>query len=100
MAKFDEEAAVEIAYENDKVNEFEEKRPECTVMITKLKPKETEAWIKKNPKAKVGSPPPKNLWKVELEDPGKEQLVVIINPDTKKIVDIKTEAAEALPKDE
>ncbi|NVM01298.1 MAG: hypothetical protein HWN67_03115 [Candidatus Helarchaeota archaeon] len=97
---FDEEAAVEIAYQNDKVNEFEEKRPDCTVMITKMKPKETEAWIKKNPKAKVGSPPPKNLWKVELEDPGKDQLVVIISPETKKIVEIKTEAAEKLSDEE
>lgn len=100
MAKFDDEAAIEIAYENDKVNEFEEKRPDCTVMVTKMKPKETEAWIKKNPKANVGSPPPKSLWLVELEDIGKEKLVVIISPETKKIVEIKTEASEAIPEDE
>ena len=100
MAKFDDESAIEIAYENDEVTKFEEARPDCTVMVTKMKPKATEAWIKKHPKAKVGSPPPNNLFQVELEDPGKDKLVVTISPETKKIVDITTEAAEALPDEE
>ncbi|MFX1451289.1 MAG: hypothetical protein ACFFCM_10630 [Promethearchaeota archaeon] len=99
MPKFDDEAAVEIAYGENKVSKFEDDHPECTVMVTKISPKDTQAWIKKNPKANVGTDV-KNLWLVELEDPGNEKLVVIISPITKKIVEIKTEAAEALPEEE
>ena len=100
LPKFDEDSAVEIAYGEDQVNKFEEKYPDCSVMIDRMKPKETEAWIKKNPKANVGSPPPKNLWIVELEEPGKEKLTTIISPTTKKIVDLKISESEALPEDD
>ncbi|MHA1378210.1 MAG: hypothetical protein ACTSRG_07495 [Candidatus Helarchaeota archaeon] len=100
MAKFDEDTAIEIAYSEDRVNKFEEDNPDCTIMPYKMKPKETEAWIKKNPKSNVGDPPPKNLFVVELEVPGKDKLTVIISPVTKKIVKIETAVAEALPEEE
>ena len=95
MAKFDEDSAVEIAYSENKVTAFEEK-----VMVEKMAPKATEAWIKKNPKANVGTPPPKNLWIVELEEVGKEKLTIIISPTSKKILELKTAASEALPEDD
>lgn len=100
MPKFDEEAVVDIAYENEEVKNFEEAHPDNVVNIEKVSPKETEAWIGKNPDADIGSPPPKNLWKFELEVLGKEKLVAIISPVTKKVIDVKTEESEAFPEEE
>ena len=100
MPKFDEDAAIEVAYESEEVVKFEEANPECVFDVGKMSPKETEAWIKKHPKADVGSPPPKNLWVVELVELGKEKIVVTISPETKKIVEIKKEEAEKFPEEE
>ena len=96
MPKFNDETAVEIAYGDDKVVAFEEKHPECIVNITKMSPKDSKAWLDKNPKADAGDRAKvKNLYAVELDDVGKEKLVVIMSPISQKILDIYAEKSEA-----
>ncbi|MHA1129413.1 MAG: hypothetical protein ACTSQI_04255 [Candidatus Helarchaeota archaeon] len=101
---FNEEDAVEIAYSATEAEKFEKKYPDCVVDVVKMKPKETEAWIKKHPKANVGKDkkgaPPKNLWAVEFAELEKEKLIIMISPITKKIIDIETEELEPEPEEE
>ncbi|MHA1263594.1 MAG: hypothetical protein ACTSRS_00010 [Candidatus Helarchaeota archaeon] len=104
MAKFTEDDAVEIASASKEAEQFESKYPDCVWNVGKMKPKETEAWIKKHPKAAVGKDkngnPPKNLWFVELEELEKEKLILTISPITKKVIDVKTEKLEPEPEEE
>ena len=77
---FKEDDALEIAAEHPDAEKFDDKHPECVWTVEKMKPKDTEAWIKKHPKANVGKDkkgaPPKNLWAVELEELEKESVTV------------------------
>jgi len=104
MPKFTEEDAVEIAAGASEAEEFDNKYPDCVWNVGKMKPKETEAWIKKNPKADVGKDkkgdPPKNLWFVELELLEKEKLTVYISPITRKVLGTKSEKLEPEPEEE
>ena len=103
MPKFVEDDAVEIASEVSEAQKFEDKHPECVWNVGKMKPKDTEKWIKKHPKAVVApkdKDPPKNLWFVELEELEKEKLILVISPLTKKVVDISTEKLQAEPEEE
>ncbi len=100
---FKEDDAVEIAAASDEAEKFEKKYPNCVWNVEKMKPKATEAWIKKHPKASVapsGKEPPKNLWIVELEELEKEKLVLVISPLTKKIVHTETVKLEPEPEEE
>ncbi|HUY00649.1 MAG TPA: hypothetical protein VMV49_13905 [Candidatus Deferrimicrobium sp.] len=100
---FIEDDAVEIASEVSEAKKFEEKYPDCVWNVEKMKPKDTEAWIKKHPKVAIapsGKEPPKSLWLVELEELEKEKLVLIISPLIKKVVDAYTEKLEAEPEEE
>ena len=101
---FKEDDAVEIAAENAEASKFDDKHPDCVWNVGKMKPKETEAWLKKHPKANPGKDkkglPPKNLWFVELEELEKEKLTLIISPITKKVLDIKSEKLEPEPEEE
>ncbi len=99
-----EDDIVEIAYSEPKAEAFDNKYPDCVVDVIKMKPKATEAWIKKHPKADVGKDkngnPPKNLWSVEFAELEKEKLILFISPITKKVVDIETEKLEPEPEEE
>ncbi len=97
---FGEDDAIEIAFSDKKVEEFDGKYPEAVYNIEKMSPKNTEAWIKANPKADVGAKPPKNLWIVEIEELAKEKLVVILSPVSKKVLETKIEGSEAIPEDD
>ncbi len=99
---FSEDDAVEIAMSSKEAEAFDKKYPDCVVNVEKMKAKEIEAWIKKHPKAEVqkGAAPPKALWLVELEALEKEKLVVVVSPDTKKVVDAHIEKLEAEPAEE
>ena len=97
---FDEDDAIEIAFSESKIEEFDTKYPDAVYNIDKMKPKETEAWIAANPKADVGAKPPKNLWIVEIEQIGEEKLVAILSPVSKKVLETKIEGSEGLPDDE
>ena len=97
---FTEDDAIEIAFSNDKVSEFDGKYPDAVYNIEKMSPKDTENWIKANPKADVGAKPPKNLWIVEIEELGKEKLVCILSPSSKKVLETKIEGSEPIPEDE
>lgn len=101
MPKFDDEAAIEVAYGNDDVNAFEEKHPDCVVNIIKMSPKDTTAWLDKNPKVDAGDRTKlKNLYAVELDDIGKEKLIAVLSPISKKVLEVRTEESAALPEDE
>ncbi|MFX1296538.1 MAG: hypothetical protein ACFFD2_16985 [Promethearchaeota archaeon] len=95
---FKEDDAVEIAAASDSVEKFENKHPNCVWNIEKMKPKATEIWIKKHPKAVAN--PPKNLWIVELEELEKEKLIIVIDPLTQKIVGTSTEKLKPEPEEE
>lgn len=99
---FAEDDAVEIASASEEAQAFEAKHPECVWNVDKMKPKDTEAWIKKHPNATVTTKatPPKALWLVELEELDQEKLVIIVSPDTKAVVDVKTEKLEAEAEEE
>lgn len=96
---FSEDDAVEIASASKEAQAFEAKHPDCVWNVEKMKPKDVEVFIKKN--AKLASlitnkpTPPKALWLVELEELDAEKLTIIVSPDTKKVVDAKTEKLEA-----
>ena len=96
---FTEDDAIEIAFSDDKVGKFDEKYPDAVYNIEKMSPKNTENWIKANPKADVGAKPPKNLWIVEIEELGKEKLVCILSPSSKKVLETKIEGSEPIPED-
>ena len=99
-----EDDIVEIAYSAPEAEKFDNKYPDCVVDVVKWKPKETDAWINKHPKADVGKnakgDPPKNLWAVEFAELEKEKLIVVISPITQKVVHIETEKLEAEPEEE
>ena len=95
---FDEDDAIEIAFSDPKVEEFDSKYPDAVYNIEKMKPKATEAWIKANPSADVGDGV-KNLWIVEIEELAKEKLVAILSPKTKKVLETKIEGSEPIPED-
>lgn len=97
---FDEDDAIEIALSDKRVEDFDGKYPEAVFNIEKMSPKNTEAWIKANPKADVGKTPPKNLWIVEIEELGKEKLICILSPNSKKVLETKIEGSEAFPEEE
>ncbi len=101
---FKEDDAVEVAYSAAEAEKFDNKYPNCVVDVEKMKPKATEAWIKKHPKAAVGKDkngnPPKNLWAVEFAELEKEKLVIIISPITKKVIHTETEKLEPEPEEE
>lgn len=100
---FSEDDAVEIASATSEAEKFEAKYPDCVWNVEKMKPKDTEAWIKKHPKAAIapaGKDAPKNLWIVEIEELEVEKLVMVISPLTKKVVDVTTEKLEAEPEEE
>ena len=101
---FKEDDAVEVAYSVDEAEKFDNKYPNCVVDVIKMKPKDTEAWLKKHPKADVGKDkkgnPPKNLWSVEFAALEKEKLILILSPITNKVVDIQTEKLEPEPEEE
>jgi hypothetical protein len=99
---FSEDDAVEIASASKEAQDFEKKHPECVWNVDKMKPKDTDAWIKKHPNVTVTTKatPLKGLWLVELEELDQEKLVIIISPDTKTVVDVKTEKLEAEAEEE
>ena len=101
---FKEDDAVEVAYSDPKAEAFDNKYPNCVVDVVKMKPKETEAWLKKHPKVNVGKDkkgdPPKNLWAVELAELEKEKMIVVLSPITKKVLDVSTEKLEPEPEEE
>jgi hypothetical protein len=94
---FAEDDAVELASATKEAQEFEKKHPDCVWNVEKMKPKDTEVWIKKHPKVTVTTKPtpPKALWLVEIEELDVEKMIIIISPDTKKVADISTEKLEA-----
>ena len=98
-----EDEIVEIAYSAPEAEKFDNKYPNCVVDVVKWKPKETEAWLKKHPKADVGKnkkgDPPKNLWAVEFAELEKEKIIVVISPITKIVVDIETEKLKPEPEE-
>jgi len=100
---FKEDDAVEIAAGQKEADAFDNKYPDCVWNVEKMSPKDTEAWIKKHPKADIApkdKAPPKNLWVVELEELEKEKLVLVISPLTQKVLEIRTEKLEAEPEEE
>ena len=96
---FSEDDAIEIAFSDDKVGKFDEKYPEAVYNIEKMSLKNTEKWIAAHPDAKVGAKPPKNLWIVEIEEIGKEKLVCLLSPSSKKVLETKIEGSEPIPED-
>ncbi len=76
--KTEEDIAIDIASKSDAVINFEKKHENCVWNVE----------------------PFKNLWKVELEALEEEKLILLINPSTNKIVEIKTEQIEPEPEDE
>jgi len=97
---FDEDDAIEIAFSESKIEEFDTKYPDAVYNIDKMKPKATEEWIAANPSANVGAKPPKNLWIVEIEQIGEEKLVAILSPVSKKVLETKIEGSEPIPDEE
>ena len=104
MPKFIEDDAVEIAYSVPEADKFDSKYPNCVVDVIKMKPKATEEWLNKHPKADVGKDkngnPPKSLWSVEFAELEKEKMIIVLSPITKKVVDIASEKLEAEPEEE
>lgn len=103
MPKFMEDDAVEIAYSAPEAEKFDNKYPNCVVDVIKMKPKATEEWLKKHPKADVGKDkngnPPKNLWSVEFAELEKEKLVIFLSPISKKVAGIESEKLEPEPEE-
>lgn len=91
---FSADDAIEIASASSDAENFEKQYPDCVWNVEKMKPRDAEKWLKDHPKAVVaatGKAAPKVLWIVELEELDREKLILIVSPDTKKIIDTRTE---------
>ncbi|MHA1231379.1 MAG: hypothetical protein ACTSPQ_12095 [Candidatus Helarchaeota archaeon] len=98
--KFDDDDAVEIAIESNEVAKFEKKHPDCVWTVEMMSKKESYNWISSHSKEKIVDSVlkvKKNLWKVELEALDEEKLILIIDPEKRKIMDYSIEKIETIP---